>query len=135
MNWCLVSIGILASFDNIDLLGRNYLNIISSIDWNNYAIHLFQRSMEYFRTSEIDRHKAFRSISYNNLLNDLFFYKVLEMIRVCLNNLKYFSVDYPTKLMPKHIEKKTSSVKYETTWLLVFILIFPLRWWWGWVLK
>jgi hypothetical protein len=63
MNWCLVSIGILAWFDNIDVLGRNNLNIIGSNDWHNYAIHLFQRSMEYFMTSEIDHHKAFLSIS------------------------------------------------------------------------
>ncbi len=65
-------------------------------------------------TSEIDRHKAFLSISYNKLLNDRFLedFRNDSCVQICLNNLKYFSVDYPTKLMTKHSEKKNTSVKY-----------------------
>jgi hypothetical protein len=72
MNWCLASIGIVAWFDNIDVLGRNNLIIIGSIGCNNYAIHLLQTSMEYFMASEIDSNKAFLSISYKKSLNNFF---------------------------------------------------------------
>ncbi len=72
MNLCLAPIWTLAWFDNIDVLVRNNLNIICSTDWDNSGIRLLQRSMEYFMTGEIDQYKAFLSISYNKLRNDLF---------------------------------------------------------------